>query len=627
MNKYKLLIISVVYLFILNIVFSLLLYNYINLSNFFFYLLESISVSTIIVFISELFKGKLKKIVNILFLVIISIFYVGQYVHYHFYECFFSIYSFVHGGQVFAFVPAIIKIICTNIGGFLVLISFIFIIIVVLSMVKYSDKSYSKKVLCLIFIINLLVTTFFIYVFDSNNIYSRKSLLNSTNTETRNVQSFGLVTAMSIDLQRFIFNPKYEFFIDKNKNNYDKDNYNVLDIDFNINSNDKDLKELNSYLKTVKPTNKNKYTGIFKNKNLIFITAESFSFSAIDKELTSTLYMLTNNGFSFTNFYTPIYYASTSDGEYTNLTGLLPREGRWSYIDIKNNYFPYSYASVLKKDNYDLFGYHNGVYTFYDRNEVMPRMGYTFKGCGNGLEKYINCNLWPQSDDEMISKTFGDYKDSSKFHAYYMSISGHLNHDFKNNDMAKKHKDYVKDLNYSNSVKAYLSATIDLDKALEHLINNLKKDNKLDDTVIVLAPDHFPYGLSKKEYSELKSTYNTYDKHKSGLIIYNPLVKSTKIDKYASNIDVLPTLLNMFEIDYDSRLIIGNDIMSDSEGIVMFNDRSFLTEYGFYNEKNNTFTKFKKIDDNYINSKRKEVFNKYNASGLILEKNYYKYIK
>ena len=83
----------------------------------------------------------------------------------------------------------------------------------------------------------------------------------------------------------------------------------------------------------------------------------------------------------------------------------------------------------------------------------------------------------------------------------------------------------------------------------------------------------------------------------------------------------------MFEIDYDSRLIIGTDIMSNSEGIVMFNDRSFLTEYGFYNEKNNKFTKFKDVDDNYIERKRIEVFNKYNASSEILKKNYYKYIK
>ena len=119
----------------------------------------------------------------------------------------------------------------------------------------------------------------------------------------------------------------------------DPKDYNVLDTNFDIEKDNKELLSLSKYLKGTHPTNKNKYTGIFENKNLIFITAESFSFSFIDKDLTPTLYKLKDEGFNFENFYTPIYYASTSDGEYTNLTGLLPREGTWSLIDSKNNDF------------------------------------------------------------------------------------------------------------------------------------------------------------------------------------------------------------------------------------------------------------------------------------------------
>lgn len=602
MNKYKTLVITTIYLFVLNIVFSFLIYKCLYLSNIFFYLLESISVSTIICLISELFKGKVKKAIQIILFVIISVFFTGQYIHYLFYECFFSIYSLVHGGQVIAFVPAIIKHIWNNIYTFLIFI--VFIVTIVIILIKVKEHSPKKRVLCLILIINILITTLSIYIPNSNDIYSRKNLLNSTNTETGNVQSFGLITAMAIDMQRFIFSPNYSFILE-----------------------DEMKEDLSNYIESRENTNQNEYTGIFKNKNLIFITAESFSFSAISKDLTPTLYKMYSEGFNFTNFYTPIYYASTSDGEYTNLTGLLPKEGTWSYINIKDTYFPYSLANTLKQKNYDLFGYHNGVYTFYNRNEVMPSLGYAFKGCGNGLEKDINCNIWPQSDDEMITTTFKDYKDSNKFHVYYMTISGHLNHSFKDNYIAKKYKEKVQDLEYSETVKAYISQTIELDKALEHLLDNLKKENKLNDTVIVLAPDHFPYGLSNKEYSELRDLNTNYARHKSGLIIYNSKTKGKVIDKYASNIDILPTLLNMFEIDYDPKLIIGTDIMSNSEGIVMFNDRSFLTEYGFYNEKNNKFTKFKDIDDNYIERKRKEVFNKYNASSVILKKNYYKYIK
>lgn len=627
-NNYKTLIITSLYLLSLNIIFIILLYKHISISNILFYFLGSITICTVINIITELFKGKLKKTIEIVIYSFITILYIAQYVHFNFYDCFFSIYSLANGGQVFGFIPAIIKVIITNLPGFLILVALL--ITIIITIIKTNDEKTNKKKLVLlsVLIINIFVTILSIYIPNSNNLYSRKNLLKITNVETKNVQNFGLTTAMFIDLNRFINNPSYDLFIKENTNNYDNNYYNVKDIDFdNIKTNDKEINKLTYFFKNEKPTNKNEYTGIFKNKNLVFITAESFSFSVIDKDLTPTLYKLTTDGLNFTNFYTPIYYASTSDGEYTNFTGLLPKEGTWSYIDTLGKAFPYTYAKVFKNEDYSLNGYHNGVYTFYQRNKVMTNLGYSFKACGNGLENYINCNLWPQSDDEMITKTFKDYKDSNKFHTYYMSISGHLNHSFTDNDMAKKYKNMVKNLPYSEATKAYISANIDLDKALEHLLNNLEEQNILNDTVIVLVPDHFPYGLSKKEYSDLRKLDTPYAKHKSNLIIYNPSLESKIIDKYASNIDVLPTLLNMFGIKYDSRLIIGKDIMSDSEGIVIFNDRSFLTQKGFYNEKNNKWQEFKKVPNNYIKDKQKEVLNKTNASSLILEKNYYKYIK
>ena len=626
MNKYTSTIVYTLYIFALNIVFAVLMFKHIYLSSILFYLFEAITVSTLFSIISNLFKGKTKKIISSLLFIIIAFFFLAQYVHHHFYDCFFSIFSLVNGGQVLGFIPAIIKVILNNISGFLIL--FAFPVFIIAFIVKYKNKEKGKNsFLLIVLLVNVLLTNLCIFIPNSNYIYSRKNLLNKTNTETKNVQSFGLITSMAIDLERFVFSPKYKLLVEENNNTYDKEKYNIQDIYFNINENDSEIKNLNNYLKNRTPSNKNNYTGIFKGKNLIFITAESFSSSLIDKDLTPTLYKMSNEGFNFSNFYTPIYYASTSDGEYTNLTGLLPKEGTWSYIKSKNNYFPYTYSMAFKDKGYGLYGYHNGVYTFYDRDQVLPNLGYTFKGCGNGLEKLINCNLWPQSDDEMISQTFNDYYKNDNFITYYMSISGHLNHNFKDNDMAKKYQDKVKNLKYSDTVKAYISANKDLDKALEHLIENLEKVNKLNDTVIVLVPDHFPYGLSTKEYKELRDINTIYDRHKSNVIIYNPSVKGITVNKYASNIDILPTLLNMFGAGYDSRLLIGTDIMSDSEGIVMFNDRSFLTEYGFYDERKSKFTSFKDVPVNYIENKQREVFNKYNASALILEKDYYKKIK
>ena len=622
--KLKYFFITAIFIFIMETVINFILLHYLSLINILFYLLEAITVSAFINIIAAMAKGKTRKGILIFFISLITAFFIGQYVHFHFYDCFFSIYSLVNGGQVFGFISSIIKVTMTNIFGFLLMITLLIIYIFVI--LKQKDEKSDHTLLILLI---TLITTIGLSNIKTDQFYSRKDLIKNTNSEVKSVQSFGLIPTMSIDLYKYIKGQNTKLILNEKGYEYKKDDnkkYNVLDTKFNEN---KEFKDLSNYLKNTNPTEKNEYTGIFKNKNLIFITGESFSFNAIDKDLTPTLYKLYNEGFKFNNFYTPIYYASTSDGEYTNLTGLLPKEGTWSLLESETKTFPYSYGNIFKNNHYQTNSYHNGIYNFYKRDTVMPNLGYNFKACGLGLEKLINCNIFPQSDLEMLNQTYRDYKYSDRFHVYYMSISNHLPYSFKNNDIAKKYENEVEKLKYSKNVKAYMAGTIEVDKALESLIKNLEKSKKLDNTVIVIVPDHFPYGLSPKELKEFINIKEEYNKHKSGLIIYNSKTKGKEINKYASNIDILPTLLNMFGINYDSRLIIGQDIMSKSDGIVIFNDRSFLTDKGYYNEKTNKFTNITKdkTDEKYIQEKRKEVFNKTNASSLILEKDYYKYIK
>lgn len=633
MKKYQDLIINISYIFILNVLFSVLIFKNITVLSLLFYLLEAITFGTIIKLVCSIFKNnKINKTINILLLIGITIIFLGQFVHYHFYSCFFSFFSLIHSGQVFGFMEAIIKIILENIWGFLLL--FIFIPIVIIFIIKTEYVSNKKKNISEFVLTLLSISIFFILttLLTSGN-YSYNELLYKVNDQSQNTKKMGLLSAEIIDMERYFvdFNSNIK---NENKASYvfkedDDVDYNVTDIDFDKlikNEKNNNIKELHKYFKLQTPSNKNEYTGIFRGKNLIFITAESFDFNMIDKDLTPTLYKMNNEGITFNNFYTPIYYASTSDGEYSNLTGLLPKSGTWSYLASEENTYPYSFPNVLKKYGYNSYYYHNGEYDFYNRNTVSKNLGYkNYKGCGNGLEKSINCDLWPQSDEEMFKETFKEYKNNRNFVTYYMTISTHLSHNFKTNDMAKKWQDKTKKLNYSNHVKAYKSAAIELDKALEALINGLKKENLLESTVIVLTPDHFPYGLNRSEISEFKSLENEYDLYKSGLIIYNSVTKPNKIDKYSANIDITPTLLNMFGINYDSRIMVGQDIMSDKDGIVIFNDRSFLTDKGYYNQKTNKFSG--NVNKKYIKEKQKEVYNKVNVSSNVLDLDYYKYLK
>lgn len=637
--NYKRYLLNILYIFLIEIVFNIALFN--KITYYFFYiLLFSILTGTIISLITGFLNESVNKISNIVINSVITLIFIAQLIHYRFYQSIFSIYSLINGAQVFGFMSAIGKIMLHN-TEYIIFLLFPLFFFIVLGL-NISFKKYTKKeLLILIGIIPIsLLLSILVLNTDKDKNYNAKDLYYNTHAPTISTQKLGLLTTMRLDLKRAIFGFTDKIMLEDkeieevNKSGNKKE-YNILNIDFDklIEEEDNDkIRSLHKYFKSVTPTEKNKYSGMFKDKNLIVITAEAFSPIAIDKELTPTLYKMYTEGFSFSNFYTPIFYVSTSDGEYVSLTSLLPKEGVWSFQESSKISLPFVYGNILKDYGYSANAYHNGRYNYYKRNLSHPNMGYKYVGCGNGLEKKINCKIWPQSDLEMINATIDDYIENEKFLAYYMSISGHLNYTYNGNMMATKNRDKVKNLRYSEAIQAYLATNIELDKALESLINSLKEKGKLDDTVIVISADHYPYGLTINEMKE-RATYindEKFDIHKNNLIIWNSQIKTPiKIDKYASSLDILPTVLNLLGVEYDSRLLMGTDILSNSEGLVIFNDRSWITKYGKYDAIKGKFTEYINLEEKqkYIDEINEIVKNKFNASRLILETNYYKYIK
>ena len=245
------------------------------------------------------------------------------------------------------------------------------------------------------------------------------------------------------------------------------------------------------------------------------------------------------------------------------------------------------------------------------------------------MEKLINCKKWPQSDDDMVNATMNHYIDKEPFLAYYMTVSGHFHYTFSENSMANKHKSLVKNLEYTEAAKAYLATQIELDKALESLINTLEEKNILDKTVIVLQADHYPYNLSLRDINSL-STYtrdSIVEVNHNSLIIWNPNIKKTEIDKVCMSIDVIPTVYNLFGIEYDSRLFVGNDIFSSKEGLAILSNRSWVSDYGTYFANSSKFiSNGKDIPENYVEKINDIVDNRLNISKMIIENNYYDYL-
>ncbi len=640
--KYKKMLIIFLNLLYLELIYHLFIFNSFKLKHIFLITIFTVLSTIFIDLITSLFTKKVNKWLMIIINCFLSVLFIAQIINYRFYGNVISIYSIIHGGQVFGFLSAIFSVLWQNIICVILLLIPIPLYIIFNKKIETDNLSWKvilkkNSLLIIVFILSLLSLQT-----DKKEIYSAKNLYYYRHAPLETVKKLGMLTTLRLDLERTItgFEENLTKVTDLNlpevkedTKNEDKIKYNIEDIDFLKLAEEEtktEIKNIHYYMANETPTKQNKYTGMFKDKNLIVITAEAFSPIAVNEALTPTLYKLVNQGFTFTNFYSPIYYVSTSDGEYVSLTSLLPKESVWSFYKSSKNYLPYVYGNVFKNLGYETYAFHDGQYKYYDRNLSHPNMGYKYMACGNGLEKLMNCKKWPQSDLEMINATFDMYSNEEKFVAYYMSISGHLEYNFYGNNMANKNKALVADTEYSDKIKAYIACQIELDKALEELINKLKEKDILDDTVIVLSADHYPYGLTNDDINSVTPLEDAkFDIHKNNLIIWsNTMKKNIKIDKIAESLDILPTILNLFGINYDSRLLIGKDILSDTDGLVILNDRSWITKYGKYNASTQKFTSLteEEIPENYVNKINEIVANKFVISKNILDTNYYKHV-
>lgn len=344
---------------------------------------------------------------------------------------------------------------------------------------------------------------------------------------------------------------------------------------------DEALKNLTAELSNMATTSKNKYTGLCEGYNLVAICAEAFSPEFIDPELTPTLYKLTTNGFVFNNYYAT-FPNTTTNGEYAFCMGLYPDLSRTktdsSFSVSTTNYLPYCYGNLFKANGGIAKGYHNYVAEFYYRNFTHANMGYDFVAANNGLDIEIT---WPSSDLDMMVASVDDYIHSGEqFVAYYMTFSGHYQYTLEN-AMSAKNWDKVKDLPYSDAVKAYIACNLELEYALQHLMDSLEDAGVADKTMIVLTTDHYPYGLTDAEYAELsgREINDIFDKQKNSFICYVPGMDPVQVDAYCSTTDILPTVLNLMGFTYDSRLLAGHDVLApDATHVAIMADGSFIAD-------------------------------------------------
>lgn len=605
--------------------------------SFLYTIVYSCVISLFLSILTSIFNEKTNNILSKIFIFILSIWYITNIVYKLKMDVFFSINSLGLANQLTSFLGDTFSTIGKHFTKLLIILIPFILSIVYRKRIIYIEKNKKniiKYILTLIITIAIFYGSLFI---NKNKEYSMYKLYFKVSNNSLVVEKTGVLLSTTLELKEKIFKYKDNNIVITTKPKEDiieETKYNVLDINFDElsqNTTNQTLKQMNEYFKNDTPTKQNEYTGKYKGKNLILFMAESFNSIGVSKELTPTLYKLTNEGFVFENFYSPVIL-STIGGEFQELTGLYPHINLLGSVWRKGtNYFEYGYGNIFKEANYKTYAYHNNQYNFQNRNNYLNAIGFdNYQGCNNGLEQKINCKIWPQSDSEMITATIDDYINNEEpFMTYYVTVSGHMAYNW-GNAMSKKHKDKVEHLNYPTNIKAYIATQIELDEALNTLIAKLKEAGKLDDTVIALVGDHYPYDLEINEINQF-STYerdSIIEVNHSNFILWNNKTETTKVKKIGSQIDVLPTILNIFGLEYDSRLIIGKDILADNEGLAIFSNNSWVSDKGKYYSSTNKFEPFEgvTIEDNYVSNMNAIVNNKILMSKYIIQENYYDYI-
>ena len=641
LRTFYLSIVTFVILIYMEVIFRLLTNINVFSISIVYILIFNLFITVLFNLIGKLFDKNVNKILFLIMLFLVGFLYSVQLCVFKMFGFYFDWTLIGASGQIASFAGDGIDLVIQNIFG-VTLFFMPFILYLVYNRVIVIEKGNWKNNLIKI-VLSILIGLSFLGVININKdkVNSPYKLYFNVNNIDLNVRTFGVLNTFLIDSYRNVIGFQEVLNIPNkpkdDKNNSDKDNikeykYNNLDIDFDNlinNENNKAIKTMHEYFNNEEGTKQNEYTDYFKGKNLILFMAESFNEIAVREDLTPTLYKLVNSGFVFNNFYTPTI-SSTIGGEFQELTGLVAASGFLGPWKSGNNYFPFGIGKVFKDMDYNTFAYHDHSVYFQNRYIYLKSLGFdNFKGCFNGLEKSINCKIWPESDVEMIDATIDDYINSDKpFFTYYVTVSGHGGYTFSSSAMAKKHMNEVKDLNISEKPKAYLAAQIELDRALEDLIKKLDEAGKLDDTVIALVGDHYPYYLSVDEVNEIAD----YEKdgiieiNRSNFILWNNKMDIVTVDKVGSEIDVLPTLYNLFGVKYDSRLIIGKDILSTEPGLAIFGNRSWVSDKGSYFSQKNKFVPKDNVsvDDDYISYMNTLVNNRMSMSKNIMANDYYK---
>ncbi len=586
------------------------------LQSFLILLVMSAFFALLLAAISGLFSRRVERNILTTLIITLAVVYASQIVYYDIFRTFYTTYSMFNGGQVAEFQGIIWQTILEKWLPLLLIALACTAAVIAVRRKRFLLHGLNRKAICLtvpVLLLCLGLMQVLVFTGERGN-GSAYSYYTQVNEIKGSVKSFGLLTADVLDAGRLAARK--------------------IDQTIRNDADEEAIAELDAWFAERQPQRTNEKTGIFKGKNLILITAESFTDFAVSETYTPTLYRLQNEGFRFENYYNPVWGVSTSDGEYLNLVGLIPESGVWSMTESAKNALPFTLAHQFAKLGYQAKAYHDHSIKFYHRTKTHPNLGYDFDGQGGSYEF---THTWPESDLEMVDQTTADFLtpdaegNIQPFHVYYLTVSGHMEYNFWDQQMSIKHQEDVADMPVSETCKAYMAANMEFDQAVELLLQRLDEAGALQDTVIAIAGDHYPYALKDEQIAELKRYVtgreldNAYEKFRSSLIIWTPGMQAETVEKVGSNLDILPTLINLFGLDQTSgKYLMGQDLFdTNREGLAVFEDQTWITDRG---RREILASEEDPKTQDYVRQTDETVMQMFRYSKMILDEDYYRHL-
>lgn len=466
---------------------------------------------------------------------------------------------------------------------------------------------------------------------------SNEFLFSSPTNSSIAVNQFGSSMYGILDVKQLLF-PNHRVSTTINKKNPNKTEYTR---EFNdaawesIIAEEKNstMNILNNYFINREISEINDYTGYFEGKNVIVIMLESVGNIILNKEYYPNFARILNHSWYWENNYSPRNSCATGDNEFSGMTSLYALNSSCTANTYQENTYFTSIFNRFREKGYHTSSYHDLDDTYYTRNVFHLNMGSEAYYDGNRLGidfDSANYNEWP-SDVDFIEKSSEIFTDEEPFLAWLTTVSAHQPYD-SSSVLGDKYFSLFNDTDYTDTLKRYMSKLKVTDDALGRLLDILEEKDILDDTVIVMYGDHYPYGLVDSDIQEAVDydIEEFYEIEQTPFVIYHSGLEPKVFSEKTSYMNIIPTLANLFNLDYDPRFYLGEDLFSeDFSDRVVFADSSWEDSIARYDAGSATVTYFG--DETYstkeLQAINSDIYQKKEMSKLAIMHNYFNYLE